>query len=342
MLVKLAARCIETLAYKQLLYEAIILHYCPHTVPSLDINIKAHHQRSYIDIDASDPFKVPKTSEYVDQPVPDYDESVKRKHDEESGSREDGASSSQHHSAEHMGMAPERRRHWNSGYNDNHEEYNDANSHFDEPSASHFDGPQVPASEEESPRGVDPGPPPGSYDSHDDDEHFRDGNNEHFRENSDHFHDSVERFREGNERFREGNEHHDEEEHTMGDSRHNVPKGELNSDESSSDPHRERDRGGEGPYDEQGGSRREGSEKPFNGYGDKDRDDDIEKKGERYRSGENEHGWDGNRSPDEGAARGPQGNSWHDEREHEATGHSDQDYGEGEKNFHEGGYNNEE
>lgn len=49
--------------------------------------------RSYIDIDASDPFKVPKNSQYIDQPVPEYSKPAEEKeqqHDDEAdGSQPD-------------------------------------------------------------------------------------------------------------------------------------------------------------------------------------------------------------------------------------------------------------
>jgi len=41
--------------------------------------------RSYIDIDASDPFKVPKSSHYVNKPMPDFDAKVENKEGEDEG-----------------------------------------------------------------------------------------------------------------------------------------------------------------------------------------------------------------------------------------------------------------
>jgi len=41
------------------------------------------HTKSYIDIDASDPFKVPKSSQYIDQPVPEFSRGAKEKEEQE-------------------------------------------------------------------------------------------------------------------------------------------------------------------------------------------------------------------------------------------------------------------
>jgi len=41
------------------------------------------HAKSYIDIDASDPFKVPKSSQYIDQPVPEFSRGSKEKEEQD-------------------------------------------------------------------------------------------------------------------------------------------------------------------------------------------------------------------------------------------------------------------
>lgn len=212
------------------------------------------HQRSYIDIDASDPFKVPKSSEYVDQPTPEYDDSGNRRHD----NHDEGGL--YHYKTGAVSIQPESRYHSDGGDDTNRHSEDQGNSQYNENGApeypnSHFDGPQVPATPEESPQDTEP-----------------DGDNSNANANEDI-------------------------EHTVGESRHFVPKADWKPDEGGSyheeegshyEPPGEQHRGGGGRGEEEDKFYRKNEDhrEEDNDRGrERERETDGERKEDRYREG---------------------------------------------------------
>ena len=146
---------------------------------------KKGQQRSYIDIDVTDPFKVPKASEYIDQPLPKYDPYGNKKGDENDHSIS--------YKFDNVKVQAENKVDVDEGPNHNDDEHYKDEEYNSGPYGRRFhnsmedDGPEVPADQEESPRELEPE----SYHSHDEDEHMA-GDSRHYVPKADWKPDDIE------------------------------------------------------------------------------------------------------------------------------------------------------
>ncbi|XP_065070541.1 uncharacterized protein DDB_G0290685-like [Rhopilema esculentum] len=128
---------------------------------------KKGQQRSYIDIDVTDPFKVPKASEYIDQPIPTYDSYGNKKSEENDHTI--------NYKIGNVKIQSENKAEVEEGQNHGYEEQARPEEEGKEQYGHGFhnympeDGPEVPADQEESPHDVEPEP---FHSNYDDDEHM--------------------------------------------------------------------------------------------------------------------------------------------------------------------------
>ena len=172
-------------------WEGLSTAFCCLIGKSIAIHKKGQ-QRSYIDIDVTDPFKVPKTSEYIDQPIPEYDNYGNRRKEE--------SDHSINYKFDNIKVQTENKADVDEGPNHGEEEHDKYDDFHPGQEGHHFhnndmqeEGPEVPADQEESPRDVEPD----SFPAHDE----------------------------------SNRSPADEDEHMPGDSRHNVPKADWKPDD---------------------------------------------------------------------------------------------------------------
>lgn len=132
--------------------------------------MKKGQQRSYIDIDVTDPFKVPKASEYIDQPLPKYDSYGNKKGNENDHAinyKFDNVKVQTENKVDVKEGSVEGGNREDEQYKD--EEYNAGTNRHRYHNDMQEDGPEVPSDQEESPKELEPEP----YRSNDEDEHIQ-------------------------------------------------------------------------------------------------------------------------------------------------------------------------